>query len=232
MFLQILYLLEDVPLSSRDSLNAYIGQKDEKNVPLIEKQLLQSNPILESFGNAKTLRNNNSSRFGKYLRIVFGEKGHIIGGSIKHFLLEKSRLTDQLDGERSYHFFYQLCLGVPENMQKELWIDSPDKFKFLSDSNSHLIKHAYMGGASSSDEADFKAVDEAFKIVGVEQDIVTEIYKVVSAVLHLEIYALLKKMILIQLLERLFPGLNLVANEVFKQFALCSAFIKKTLWSL
>ena len=172
-------------LSSRDSLNAYIGQKDEKNVPLIEKQLLQSNPILESFGNAKTLRNNNSSRFGKYLRIVFGEKGHIIGGSIKHFLLEKSRLTDQLDGERSYHFFYQLCLGVPENMQKELWIDSPDKFKFLSDSNSHLIKHAYMGGASSSDEADFKAVDEAFKIVGVEQDIVTEIYKVVSAVLHL-----------------------------------------------
>eukprot|EP00943_MAST-04B_sp_MAST-4B-sp1_P008495 g8495.t1 len=171
--------------ATRNSLNAYANLKDEDNIPLIEKQLLQSNPILESFGNAKTLRNNNSSRFGKYLKIVFGGNGHIIGGSIQHFLLEKSRLTDQLDGERSYHFFYQLCLGVSSERKSELCIETPKYFNFLSDSNSHLIKHAYMGGTNSSDEADFKAVDEAFEIVGVEKKTVTEIYKVVSAVLHL-----------------------------------------------
>ena len=123
--------------SNRDSANA---MNNSLEVPLIEKQLLQSNPILESFGNAKTLRNNNSSRFGKYMRIFFDRAGRIIGGSIKHFLLEKSRVSDQLQGERSYHFFYQLCRGVKGDLRKSLFLDSPESFDFLSKSGSHEIE--------------------------------------------------------------------------------------------
>ncbi len=168
--------------SNRDSANA---MNNSLEVPLIEKQLLQSNPILESFGNAKTLRNNNSSRFGKYMRIFFDRAGRIIGGSIKHFLLEKSRVSDQLQGERSYHFFYQLCRGVKGDLRKSLFLDSPESFDFLSKSGSHEITNSCMGGANSSDEADFYAVNEALSVIGLDENRIMQIYKIVSIVLHL-----------------------------------------------
>ena len=154
-------------------------------MPLIEKQLLQSNPILESFGNAKTMRNNNSSRFGKYLRIVFDSRGHIIGGTIKHFLLEKSRVSDQLNGERTFHFFYQLCRGAPPKLREKLGLEQPKHFMFLSNSGSHLITHAYMGGSNSSDEKDFTVVHEALQVVGLSEAEITQIYSLVAVVLHL-----------------------------------------------
>jgi myosin-5 len=157
---------------------------DQKKA-LIERQLLQSNPILEAFGNAKTMRNNNSSRFGKYLKIYFSSKGQIIGGSMSHYLLEKSRVFSQLPGERSYHFFYQLIRGANHKIKSALRLEDASSYIFLSQSQSHTICDAYMGGPASSDDADFGVVNEAMDVVGVSGAEKMEIFKIVAAVLNL-----------------------------------------------
>ena len=90
----------------------------------LEEMILQANPILESFGNAQTIRNNNSSRFGKFIRIEFNSSGVIAGANIERYLLEKSRVTHQTPKERNFHIFYQFVKGAPQDLKSKELIDT------------------------------------------------------------------------------------------------------------
>uniref|UniRef100_A0A670YDI6 Unconventional myosin-VI n=1 Tax=Pseudonaja textilis TaxID=8673 RepID=A0A670YDI6_PSETE len=98
----------------------------------IDDRIVEANPLLEAFGNAKTVRNNNSSRFGKFVEIHFNEKNSVVGGFVSHYLLEKSRICVQGPEERNYHIFYRLCAGAPENIREKLYLSSPDNFRYLN----------------------------------------------------------------------------------------------------
>jgi myosin heavy subunit len=168
----------------RGSLGGPENKFDIPDRAIIEQQLLQSNPILESFGNAKTMRNNNSSRFGKYLKIFF-DGNKIIGGSITNYLLEKSRVFSQLPGERSYHIFYQVLRGTDSEAKQRLGLKAPKDYHTLSKSKSHEVRDAYMGGENSSDEADFNTVLNAMKICGFSPEDQDSILRIVAAVINL-----------------------------------------------
>ncbi|KFP64868.1 Unconventional myosin-VI, partial [Cariama cristata] len=88
----------------------------------IDDRIVEANPLLEAFGNAKTVRNNNSSRFGKFVEIHFNEKNSVVGGFVSHYLLEKSRICVQGKEERNYHIFYRLCAGAPEDIREKLYL--------------------------------------------------------------------------------------------------------------
>ncbi|XP_058291050.1 unconventional myosin-VI isoform X6 [Hylobates moloch] len=95
----------------------------------IDDRIVEANPLLEAFGNAKTVRNNNSSRFGKFVEIHFNEKSSVVGGFVSHYLLEKSRICVQGKEERNYHIFYRLCAGASEDIREKLHLSSPDNFR-------------------------------------------------------------------------------------------------------
>ena len=101
----------------------------------MEKQVLQSNPILESFGNSRTIRNDNSSRFGKFIEIGFSKSGILSGAKIETYLLEKSRVIRQNEGERNYHVFYQLLSGSDKNLLESLGLEDKDADDFLITNN-------------------------------------------------------------------------------------------------
>ena len=98
----------------------------------LENQLLQANPLLEAFGNAKTVKNDNSSRFGKFIRINFDNSGYIAGANIETYLLEKARMVRQSPDERTFHIFYQLLNGASLEYRNELLLEPIDNYKFLS----------------------------------------------------------------------------------------------------
>ena len=117
----------------------------------LEERIIQANPILESFGNAQTVRNNNSSRFGKFIRLEFNSSGSIAGANIERYLLEKSRVTHQTPKERNYHIFYQFLKGASAETKSKLLIDGG------------LTDYAYTKGSNKNiegvdDAADFKVL--------------------------------------------------------------------------
>jgi myosin-5 len=112
----------------------------------VEQQVLESNPLLEAFGNAKTMRNDNSSRFGKFMEIQFGKDGRICGAAIRTYLLERSRVVRVNNPERNYHVFYQLCDGASPEEREMLQLKEASHFRYLNSSSCYELKDVSNAG--------------------------------------------------------------------------------------
>uniref|UniRef100_A0A8D0FL49 MYH1B protein n=2 Tax=Strigidae TaxID=30459 RepID=A0A8D0FL49_STROC len=143
----------------------------------LEDQIISANPLLEAFGNAKTVRNDNSSRFGKFIRIHFGATGKLASADIETYLLEKSRVTFQLKAERSYHIFYQIMSNKkPELIEMLLITTNPYDYQYVSQGEITV--------PSINDQEELMATDSAIDILGFTADEKTAIYKLTGAVMH------------------------------------------------
>ena len=143
-----------------------------------EEQILATNPIMEAFGNAKTTRNDNSSRFGKYIEIMFDKGTNIIGAKIRTYLLERSRLVFQPLKERNYHIFYQLVAGATVKQRQELNLLPIEQFDYLNQGNCPTIDGV-------DDKAEFDATMKSLKTIGIEDSQQGEILNLLAALLHL-----------------------------------------------
>ncbi|RSL51921.1 hypothetical protein CEP54_011161 [Fusarium duplospermum] len=143
-----------------------------------EEQILATNPIMEAFGNAKTTRNDNSSRFGKYIEIMFDDKTNIIGAKIRTYLLERSRLVFQPLKERNYHIFYQLVAGASDKEREELSLLPIEQFEYLNQGNCPTIDGV-------DDKAEFEATKKSLSTIGVSDAQQADIFKLLAGLLHL-----------------------------------------------
>ncbi|KAI1972079.1 class II myosin [Ophidiomyces ophidiicola] len=155
------------------------ARTSSKQLSNLSQQVLRANPILEAFGNAQTVRNNNSSRFGKFIRIEFTRSGQISGAFIDWYLLEKSRVVKLNSQERSYHIFYQLLQGADEVIKKQLHLTGLNlgDFAYMRDGNESIV------GVSDVDE--WNTLMEAFSVMNFSQDDQIAILRTVAAVMHL-----------------------------------------------
>uniref|UniRef100_A0A2K6TPK4 Myosin heavy chain 3 n=1 Tax=Saimiri boliviensis boliviensis TaxID=39432 RepID=A0A2K6TPK4_SAIBB len=152
-------------------------KKDSKMKGTLEDQIISANPLLEAFGNAKTVRNDNSSRFGKFIRIHFGTTGKLASADIETYLLEKSRVTFQLKAERSYHIFYQILSNKkPELIELLLITTNPYDYPFISQGEILV--------ASIDDSEELLATDSAIDILGFTPEEKSGLYKLTGAVMH------------------------------------------------
>ncbi|KAJ9182366.1 hypothetical protein P3X46_006369 [Hevea brasiliensis] len=156
---------------------AYMGGRVAAEGRSVEQQVLESNPVLEAFGNAKTVRNNNSSRFGKFVEIQFDQRGMISGAAIRTYLLERSRVCQVSDPERNYHCFYMLCAAPQEDIKKYK-LGDPRTFHYLNQSNFYKLD-----GVDESNE--YLTTRRAMDVVGINADEQDAIFRVVAAILHL-----------------------------------------------
>lgn len=145
----------------------------------IEQQILESNPLLEAFGNAKTVRNDNSSRFGKFVEIDFDRTGRVAGANISTYLLERSRVVSIGSPERSFHIFYQMCYGASDDLKKRLFLfEDISKFRYLGQSSTVKLD-------GIDDKDGFVATLNAMKVIGLDANEIEAVLRCVAAVLHL-----------------------------------------------
>jgi len=154
------------------------ARKGPEAMSKTEEAILATNPIMEAFGNAKTTRNDNSSRFGKYIEIMFDKGTNIIGAKIRTYLLERSRLVFQPLKERNYHIFYQLVAGVTEKERQDLGLLPVEQFEYLNQGDTPTIDGV-------DDKAEFVATKQSLKTIGVPEADQSEIFKLLAGLLHL-----------------------------------------------
>merc|ERR1711971_1478971 len=136
----------------------YLAAVNKSPSNLITEQILEASPLLESFGNAKTVRNDNSSRFGKYLEVFFKE-GLICGAKITEYLLEKSRIVTHAPEERNYHVFYELLAGLPEEQKQKYGLMSAEKYFYLNQGGCCTID-------GKVDKDDYQRLLAAMQVLG------------------------------------------------------------------
>jgi len=163
------------------ALVAAAGSKKEETTgakqQTLEDQIVAANPVLEAYGNAKTTRNNNSSRFGKFIRIHFGPTGKIAGADIEVYLLEKSRVIFQQPAERNYHIFYQMCSKAFPDMQKECLIEQdPSKYFYVAQGMLTID--------NVDDAEEMRATDDAMDVLGFKPDEKLNLYRCTAAIMH------------------------------------------------
>ncbi|XP_017086615.2 myosin heavy chain, muscle isoform X6 [Drosophila eugracilis] len=144
----------------------------------LEDQVVQTNPVLEAFGNAKTVRNDNSSRFGKFIRIHFGPTGKLAGADIETYLLEKARVISQQSLERSYHIFYQIMSGSVPGV-KDICLLTDNIYDY------HIVSQGKVTVASIDDAEEFSLTDQAFDILGFTKQEKEDVYRITAAVMHM-----------------------------------------------
>nr|XP_030112837.3 unconventional myosin-If [Taeniopygia guttata] len=149
-----------------------------EKVQHVKDIILQSNPLLEAFGNAKTVRNNNSSRFGKYFEIQFSRGGEPDGGKISNFLLEKSRVVSQNECERNFHIYYQLIQGASQEQRQNLGIMSPDYYFYLNQTDTYQVE-------GTDDRSDFHETMNAMQVIGIRGEDQQLVLQIVAGILHL-----------------------------------------------
>ena len=153
--------------------------KDEVKKANLEDRIVNTNPILESYGNAKTIRNDNSSRFGKFIRIYFNHMGKLAGGFIDVYLLEKSRVTYQQPNERCYHIFFQLIEpGIVDGLQ-ELVLMSTDPYDYF------FFSQGKVKVDSIDDAEELEFTDIAFDTLGFSPEEKSDAFKLTASIAHL-----------------------------------------------
>jgi len=139
----------------------------------LEQQLLKANPILEAFGNAKTVKNDNSSRFGKFIRINFDASGYIAGANIETYLLEKARIIRQAPDERTFHIFYQLLLGASPSLKSQMILEDAKNYTFMTKGGLRV--------PGIEDVEEFAATQNSMKVMGISEEDMNSIWRVISA---------------------------------------------------
>ncbi|KAK0410838.1 hypothetical protein QR680_005352 [Steinernema hermaphroditum] len=153
-------------------------KKGAKKGASLEDQIVQTNPVLEAFGNAKTVRNNNSSRFGKFIRIHFNTAGKLAGADIEHYLLEKSRVIKQAPGERSYHIFYQIMSGAIKGLKEKLLLTRSIR-------DYHFVSQAEITIDGIDDKEEMALTNEAFDVMHFTEAEKSDLFALTGAIMHM-----------------------------------------------
>lgn len=155
---------------------ANVSEGTDNSIQQIKDMVLATNPLLESFGNAKTLRNNNSSRFGKYLQLQFNSRGEPVGADITNYLLEKTRVVTQITNERNFHIFYQFTKGASQNYREMYGVQKPESYVYTSRSKCFNVD-------GIDDLAEYKDTLNAMQVIGLSQAEQDEIFRMLAAIL-------------------------------------------------